>query len=269
MKEIFTMWRNTRMIILTAFSAAIYAAILIPFKVVVPLIPGFTEFRPANAIPIVCSVFFGPAGAWGSAIGNFIGDALGGTFGLGSIFGFFGNFLYGLIPYKILYPVKTSDTGARVSPIPENFLVILLSIFSASIVCAVVIAWGVDMLGLVPFAALGSIIFLNNFVVAGILSPILIRSLQKRLLSWNLVYTSIMEEKDLPVFRSPFMKRLGIILLIIGGVSGLIIGLSISLGIYKSALFAMGFSQGMKGGTTLALGLIPSLILIILSLFLL
>ena len=32
MKEIFTMWKNTRMIILTALAAAIYAAFLIVFK---------------------------------------------------------------------------------------------------------------------------------------------------------------------------------------------------------------------------------------------
>ena len=38
------------MVVLTAICAALYAAILIPFKVV-PLIPGITEFRPANARP--------------------------------------------------------------------------------------------------------------------------------------------------------------------------------------------------------------------------
>ncbi len=262
------MWKNTKMIILTAFSAAIYAAILIPFKVVIPLIPGFTEFRPANAIPIVCSVFFGPAGAWGSAIGNFIGDALGGTFGLGSIFGFIGNFLYGLIPYKV-YSIATPEQNGRIAPAHKNILTLLLAILNASLVCAVVIAWGVDMLGLVPFAALGSIIFLNNFVVAAILSPILISSLHKRLHAWHLVYTEVMPQEDLPQPKTPFIKKIGLTLLTIGGISGLIIGISISLGIYKSSLFAMGFTQGTKGGSSLALGLIPSLILVALSLFLL
>ena len=33
MKEIFTMWRHTQLVVLTALSAAIYAAVLIPFKV--------------------------------------------------------------------------------------------------------------------------------------------------------------------------------------------------------------------------------------------
>jgi len=42
MRDIFVMWRNTRMVVLVALSAAIYAAILIPFKII-PIVPGFTE----------------------------------------------------------------------------------------------------------------------------------------------------------------------------------------------------------------------------------
>src|ERR1700685_2979267 len=78
MSELRLMWRNTRMVVLCAISAALYAAVLVPFKVV-PLIPGVTELRPANAIPVVCSLLFGPAAAWGSAIGNMIGDFFGGV----------------------------------------------------------------------------------------------------------------------------------------------------------------------------------------------
>jgi energy-coupling factor transport system substrate-specific component len=46
MRDLIAMWANTRMVVLTAMSASLYAAILIPFKVL-PLIPGVTEFlRP-------------------------------------------------------------------------------------------------------------------------------------------------------------------------------------------------------------------------------
>src|SRR5207302_9313845 len=76
-RELRDMWQDTRMIVFTAISAALYASILIPFKVM-PIIPGVTEFRPANAVPVICSLLFGPAGAWGSAIGNLIGDLFGG-----------------------------------------------------------------------------------------------------------------------------------------------------------------------------------------------
>ena len=45
MKAAFSMWKNTRMIILTAVCAAIYGAALIAFKTAIPLIPGITEVR--------------------------------------------------------------------------------------------------------------------------------------------------------------------------------------------------------------------------------
>ena len=69
MKEIFTMWRHTQLVVLVALSAAIYAAVLIPFKGF-PIVPGYIELRPANVFPIVFGLLFGPAGAWGAAIGN-------------------------------------------------------------------------------------------------------------------------------------------------------------------------------------------------------
>src|SRR5262245_28617546 len=97
--ELFRMWSNTRMVVLAATSAALYAAILIPFKII-PVIPGITEFRPGNAVPIVLSFLFGPAAAWGAAFGNLIGDFFGGL-GPGDIFGFVANLLYGLVPYAV------------------------------------------------------------------------------------------------------------------------------------------------------------------------
>lgn len=66
MREVFTMWSNTRMVVLTALTAALYAAVLIPFKPI-PIIPGFTEIRPAVAVPLVFGLLFGPAAAWGAA----------------------------------------------------------------------------------------------------------------------------------------------------------------------------------------------------------
>ena len=72
MRAAWTMWKNTRMIILVAVCAAIYGAALIAFKTALPIIPGFTELRVANIFPMVIGLLFGPAGAWGTAIGNFL-----------------------------------------------------------------------------------------------------------------------------------------------------------------------------------------------------
>ena len=114
MRDAVAMWRNTRLVVLTAVSASLYAALLIPFKVL-PLIHGVTELRPANAVPVVCSFLFGPAGAWGAAIGNLIGDFFGGI-GPGDLFGFAGNFLYGFLPYTAWRALSGADPLPRTAP---------------------------------------------------------------------------------------------------------------------------------------------------------
>src|SRR5262249_17967607 len=142
MRELGAMWRNTRMVVLCAISASLYAAVLVPFKVV-PLIPGVTELRPANAIPVVCSFLFGPGAGWGSAIGNMIGDFFGGV-GPGDIFGFFANLLYGYIPYK-----AWSVIGGGRSPVarsPGTIARYVVACLAASVLCADIVGWGDNML---------------------------------------------------------------------------------------------------------------------------
>src|SRR5437870_13205423 len=143
------MWGNTRMVVLTAICAALYAAILIPFKVV-PLIPGITEFRPANAIPVVCSFLFGPAAAWGAAFGNLIGDFFGGL-GPGDLFGFLANLLYGLVPYALWEAVTD------VPPVPRGPLVsagLHAGIPHAAPLCPPAAGWGLLLPGRHPLPGL-------------------------------------------------------------------------------------------------------------------
>lgn len=283
MKELITMWKNTRMIVLTAVTAAIYAAVLIPFKVAIPIIPGFTEVRPANVIPIICSLMFGPAAAWGSAFGNLIGDFFG-TLGLGSIFGFVGNFLYGYIPYRMWRafgkdePVTKSRRSAWESIvialvvaaaiafiagfksftdkpfiyITAIFLSVFLSVFlvlrflslryfviilTASVACGVVIGWWVHSLGLFPFSALGNIIVLNNLIVSAVLGPLLLPVLYPVVKRLGLIYTDIMDERDLSRPRA-----WGSVLMVIFAVSGLLVGNWIGIGSYGAGILVKGFS---------------------------
>jgi len=257
MKEIFTMWKYTRMVVLTAVSAAVYAAVLIPFKPI-PIIPGFTEIRPANVLPIICSLMFGPAAAWGSAFGNLIGDFFG-TLGPGSIFGFIGNFLYGFIPYKVWGIISKRDPTIRGS---KEALKYLFLVFLASSVCGVVIGWGVDLLGLVPFSALASIITVNNFLVASILGPFLLLILYPRIKKWGLLYSDILEEKE--VHRKN-LRAVGLILLTIGGVGGIVLGNLISLGVYHSGFLGAGFLRGTSGSLGIALGMLPVIFLIFIA----
>lgn len=258
MKEIFTMWRHTQMVVLVALSAAIYAAVLIPFKGFT-IIPGFTEVRPANVFPFVFGLLFGPAGAWGAAIGNLIGDFFG-TLGIGSIFGFVGNFFLGFLPYKLWGSFFRRGENMEPNVNSGKKLAVYAAVtIIASVVCAIWIAWFNDLIGFVPFAALGSIITVNNAIVGLVLGPVLLLVLYPRVKRWGLLWTEIMLPDEVPAARA---ARLGNILVWVGGLGGLIVGLVLGLGFYDQGLAAAGFATAASG---LALGLIllPFLALIV------
>lgn len=259
MRELFTMWKSTRMIVLTAVCAAIYAAVLIPFKPI-PIIPGATEIRPANALPVVFSILFGPAGAWGSAIGNLIGDTFG-TLGPGTIFGFFGNLLLGFLPYKMW------NSWSRKKPLPNSFLtwmgfVIIIIVSSAA--CALIIGCGLHLMGLFPFAVLGNVIVTNNILVSLVLSPILLYALYNRVEKWGLLYHEIMDPSDISKGR---FRKLGTLFISVGSVGGMIYGNLIALKFLHHPLFE--FLQSLSGTYELGVGLIAAIVLIIIGLLLL
>lgn len=229
MKEVFSMWKNTKMIVLVALTAAIYAAILIPFKAI-PIIPGFTELRPGNMIPVAFGLFFGPAGAWGAAIGNTIGDLLGGTIGWGSAFGFIGNFMFAYVPYKLwdnLGILKQAELAPDCKSSKKVGLYVLVAII-ASAACGLWIAWGVDLLGFVPFAALGSIIPVNNAVASIILGLPVTLLLYPRIKKWDLYWKDVMPEEDLP--KGGKTAKLGAYLMVAFTLVGIIGGLALAIG---------------------------------------
>ncbi len=191
-RDLTGVWADTRLIVIIAQIAAIYAAILIPFKAGIPLIPGFVELRPANAIPIVASLLFGPAAAWGSGIGNIIGDCFG-TLGPASVFGFLGNFFFGYFPYLMWGHLGWLSSGRP--PMVKSWrqgLEYGLICVVASGVCAGIIGWGVELLGLLPFLVLAPAIFFNNIVMGLFLGPPLLGFLYPRVQRWHLRYEDIL-----------------------------------------------------------------------------
>lgn len=191
--DLIAVWRDTRQIVLTAQIAAIYAAILIPFKAGIPIVPGFVELRPANAIPIVASLLFGPAAAWGAGIGNVIGDCFG-TLGPASFFGLLGNFIFGYLPYVLWGHLGWFSSGQP--PLGKSWRQMIeygAVCVIASAACAGTIAWGVEWLGLLPFVILAPAIFLNNVVMGLFLGPPLLGFLYPRVQRWRLRYEDIRE----------------------------------------------------------------------------
>jgi energy-coupling factor transport system substrate-specific component len=260
MREIVTMWSNTRMVVLTALTAALDAALLIPFKPI-PIIPGFTELRPAVAVPLVFGYLFGPAGAWGSGLGNVIGDFFGGTLSLGTLFGFFGNFLFALTPYKLLGPAFARTRGSAAAAPWRETALFAAAVVPASAVCAATIGWGVDWLGLVPFAALGSVIFANNLLVGLTLGPVLLRLVRPRVAAWHLLWGDVM---DAPA-RGANRRRLAAALIWFGAVGALAAGLAISTGHGGAELFRFGVGSS---SFAVAAGVPPLLILFVVGVLL-
>jgi energy-coupling factor transport system substrate-specific component len=210
MRELIACWQHTRMIVLIALCAALFVAVLLPFKIAT-IVPGITEIRPAMALPIFFSIFFGPAAAWGTAFGNVIGDVLGGTIGPGSLFGFLGNILYGLIPYRLVrsYLGSRQQLGTG-----KGWGVFIFAVILASMLCAMIIALGVDLIGF-PFDFIVHTIFLNNILVSLILAPLLIKALGKRIAGMKLTYEQILQPQDISPAKKvgPFIL-LGLTLII-------------------------------------------------------
>ncbi len=246
--ELRLMWRNTRMVVLCVLSAALYAAILVPFKVV-PLIPGVTELRPGNAIPVVCSLLFGPAAAWGSAIGNMIGDFFGGV-GPGDIFGFFGNLAYGYIPYKLcrelpVAPELPADRSVRAliryaAGWLRLSLRYLVACLSASMLCADLVGWGDNLLALRPFWVLGNIIIFNNMLAATVLSPLILAAVYPRVRTGHLLYRDVMPEIQ-P--RPKTLRIAGLVMLLVGESAAWASGNLISLGYWAPHFLPASFAH--------------------------
>ena len=253
MKEVFAMWRHTQLVVLVALSAAIYAAVLIPFKGF-PIVPGYIEIRPANAFPVVFGLLFGPAGAWGAAIGNLIGDFFG-SLTLGSVGGFVGNFFLAYLPYKMWGAYFRSDENIETNANSgKKFGVYIAVVALASVVCAVIISWWIDLLGFIPFQAALPLIVFNNAIMAGVLGPLLLLALYPRVKRWGLLWTEIMEPEEVSATR---LQVVGNVLVWVGGIGGAVVGMILS------------FSGASPMGLSVGLVLIPFLVVILVGAFML
>lgn len=222
MKEIITMWKYSTMVALTVLCAGIYMLFLLPFKAI-PVIPGFTEIRPATVFPVIFGLLFGPAGAWGSAIGNLAGDCFG-TLSLGSLFGFIGNFFFAYIPYKLWGRLQFGYSRDRTPTVNSAWKLIEFGLVSitASIACAVIIAWGIDLLKLVPFTELAKIISLNNIVVNLLFGPILLPIFYRIAKKSRILWHDVMHVIDI---SRPSGERIFPFMILTGSLGGMFFGI--------------------------------------------
>lgn len=255
------MWENTRLVVFTAICASLYAAILIPFNALL-IIPGVSQIRPANAVPIVCSFLFGPAAAWGAGIGDLISEFFTGL-GPGDFFGVIGNFLYGMVPYKVW---ETVSAGQPVPKTLPGWIQFTVTVFLASALCAVFIGWGLNLLGFVPFSILGNLILFNNFVSSMVFGPLLLSVIYPRVARGRLLYRNLLPPKS----PKPKLLRLaGLGLLAGGAIGGLIAGNVLASGRWTPALIVTLGWETQNKAMEVGLGLTPFIGLAVLGLALL
>lgn len=157
--EIVSPFKSKQKLFQMLICALVFIGMAVPFKVMV-LIEGLTEVRPVNAVPVVVGLLFGPAGAWGCAIGNLIADFFG-TFSKGSILGFIGNFVAAWLPYKLWYSFSKGETPNVKSY--KNLMRYILISAIAAIATAIIIACGLDLFFDIWLPKVFWIILFNDF----------------------------------------------------------------------------------------------------------
>ncbi len=116
-----------------------FAVLGAAFKVMV-LVEGFTEVRPANAIPTVAGLAFGAVGALGCAAGNLIADCFG-TLNLTSLLGFVGNFMAAYIPYRMWYTLRGEKANVHTW---KNLMLYLWTAYVGALSCAWILGFGLE-----------------------------------------------------------------------------------------------------------------------------
>lgn len=260
MKEVVSMWKYGTMVALTVLCAGVYMLFLLPSKSI-PIIPGITEIRPATLLPVIFGLLFGPAGAWGSAIGNLGGDLFG-TLSAGSFFGFIGNFLYAYIPYKLWRLIKPVRGEDRTPTINTTWKLAQFGIitFMATSACALVIAWGCDVLDMASFTAVSIIIVLNNAMITLFLGPFILPLLYPVIKKRKLLWTDIMYPCDI---SRPSTDRLYPLMITVGSAGGLGAGIAAGAAIAGQTILGQNMSTIGAGNPCTAFITLPFLLILL------
>ena len=128
------------------------------FKVMV-LVEGFTEVRPANAIPCVAGLSFGAVGALGCALGNVIADCFG-TLNLTSLLGFVGNFMAAYAPYRMWYALSKERPNVHTW---KNLLLYMWVSCMGALSCAWILGFGLELFFGLWIDTVYKYVLLNNF----------------------------------------------------------------------------------------------------------
>ena len=143
--------------------SAITFIVTIPFHYLFQIVP-VTELRPASALPPVFGLMFGPWGAAGAAFGNLLVDIMVGYPPQIYIIGFFAQFLYGYIPYKLWYTLDTGEISLPKLNTVKNLVKFVIIIFVDAIIMAGLLGFLMEGLRIDNLVSYTTLVFaFNNF----------------------------------------------------------------------------------------------------------
>ncbi len=201
MRATFTMWKNRRMVLLTAVCAVIYggarSVLTIDFPLLAPEVMGMGA---ANLLPMLLGLLFGPAGAWGAAIGHLISDV--GALTWRTLFEAVGVFLLGYLPYAMWTTLQPIADGRR-EPSARNWrswvLYVLLALMS-SVAGTLAIVMLLETLGFIPYSVSLVVLFfvaafsLVGNLMGGVIFFALYGVIKKRL---GLIWWDVMDAREI------------------------------------------------------------------------
>jgi energy-coupling factor transport system substrate-specific component len=189
MLNLVAMWKSPKMIAFTALTAVLYAVLIFPFQM--SLFGGHADFsRVGMGIPVAFSFLFGPAAAWGAAIGNVIRDVATTGLDVGSVFGFIANFLIGYIPYKLWSAITAEKPDLR--SLKKFGLFVGVSLVACA-VCGLIIGWIILWLYGAPFWPTAMLVALTDAFWAVALGSIVLALSYKSVSKYKLLYTDILQ----------------------------------------------------------------------------
>ncbi len=190
MLDLIAMWKSPKMIALVAITALLYVGSLYPFQALTAY-SGYADFgRIGIGIPVAFSFLFGPAAAWGAAIGNVLRDIAQSKLDAASYFGFVGNFLVGYVPYKLWNAWTAEKPDLRSI---KKIALFTGAITVACVLCGLTIGWGLYWLGFTPFMPTAAIIAFPNVLFAGVAGAVVLAAAYGYVAKRRLLYTDILE----------------------------------------------------------------------------
>ncbi|MCE5214550.1 MAG: PP2C family protein-serine/threonine phosphatase [Methanobacterium sp.] len=146
----------------------------LPFHYLFQIIP-VSELRPASALPPAFGLLFGPWGAAGAALGNLASDIMLGYPPEILVIGFFAQFLYGYIPYKLWYTWNRGElTLPRLNTV-YNLIKYVIIISINAFIIAVLLGFLLQGVGISNIFSFSTLLFAsNNFDFCIILGTLII-----------------------------------------------------------------------------------------------